>query len=309
MRIGITGSTGFIGTYLTKYLSDKNHSILAFIRSKEQSMTFNKHNIENFIGDLNSPNDCQNFVNKIDIIIHLAHSSTPLSETKDIAKELSLNTNPSLNLLEAIKKSGQKKHLIYSSSGGTIYGKAEEGESFTEESPCNPLSAYGIQKNTIEDYIKMYDKLGCLTYSILRISNPYGVLLPTDRKQGLIGVVLNRILNKKTVQIYGDINNVRDYVHLNDMCKAFELAITEKKSNTYNIGSSTGYSVNKIINMIEEHLEIKSEKEFINNEETKNLCKSIVLDISKAKKELDWTPQIKIEEGLKQLCQEVKSLM
>lgn len=301
MKIGITGATGFLGSYLVEYLKDKKYPVLSMTR-KAQKLN---EGVEYFVGDLISKADCRDFVNKVDVIIHLAHSSTPMTSDKDIASDLTLSLTPSLNLLEAIKESGKKCHLIYASSGGTVYGKGKDKIPFKETDFCSPICSYGVQKYTIENYIKIYAEQGFLTSTILRISNPYGVLLPSNRKQGLIGVVLNRLLNKEKVQIFGDPANIRDYVHLDDMSRAFELSLNKRGFNIFNIGSGEGYSVSEVLEIIEKHTNIVMEKEFAEMDEAKRLCDWVVLDISSAKKELNWEPRIKLEEGLGKLCEQI----
>ena len=145
-----------------------------------------------------------------------------------------------------------------------------------------------------------------LTATSLRIGNPYGVLLPSERMQGLIGVVLNQTLHRQPVKIYGDPNNVRDYIHLEDMCRMFELVIHKQSSfEVYNVGSGKGYSVNQILDLIEKFTGVSMIKEVSQTSQATNQLPSwTVLDIKKSYENLSWEPLIELEQGLAALCEQ-----
>ncbi len=303
MNIGITGATGFLGSYLIDYLINKgNYNIKAL----SQIPVKKTNNINWQIGDLNSQYDCENFIQDVDVLVHLAHNNnSPITSNNDIISDASLNLIPNLKLLESIKKSGRKIHIVYLSSGGAVYGNSSNKIPFKETDNCSPLSSYGIQKLLMENYLRLWASQKYITSNVLRVSNPYGVLLPSNRKQGLIGVVLNKIKNNEPVQIFGNPDNVRDYIHLEDMCSAIESTFNNKNYfEIYNIGSGTGQSVNNILNLIENHLDQSIKKEYIDLK-TNTLTDWNTLDVNKAQKELSWGPEIDIENGLKNLCNEV----
>ena len=301
MNIGITGGAGFLGSYLLKYLlKNSTHKIQALTRKPQE---FNDENLTWIIGDLTSESDCAKLIANSDVLIHLAHSNAPLSSS-DILSDAGLNITPNLTLLESIKKLGKKIHLIYISTGGAIYGHTNNYTPLKETDICQPNSSYAIQKLTMENYIRMWSDFSYITSAILRVSNPYGVLLPSKRKQGLIGVALNTLLKGETFKIYGNPENIRDYIHLEDMCKAIECSLSRKNNfDILNIGSGEGHSVNDILNNLEQFTGKKFKKEYINNENTKNLIDWNILDINKAKLELNWTPEIAFNDGLKALCE------
>jgi len=302
MNVGIIGATGFLGSYLADYLcGTTKYNIHGFTR--KPMLNKNNYNINWMIGNLSSEYDCKEFIKNVDIIIHLAHSNTPLTSNNDVISDVNLNLIPTITLLESIKKYGKKIHLIYASSGGAIYGQSKDRIPFKESCLCTPTSSYGIQKLVAENYIRLWAEKSLLTATILRISNPYGILLPTDRKQGLIGVVLSKLIKNAPQQIYGDSNNIRDYIHLEDMSKAFEQAIENRSDyDIFNIGSGNGYSVNDIFSLIEKFTSIKIQKEYIKNDNFNKLSDWVVLDTVKAKKILNWTSSITLEIGLKKLC-------
>jgi len=305
MTIGITGANGFLGLYLSDFLTNAGHDVLAMDLSATHMQYHVGKGRRIHVGNLQSRKECDTLVEKTDLIIHLAHSSTPLSTCTNVAQDLIENLTPSLNLIESIKQSGKDVRLLYASSGGTVYGKQTRHIPFSETDACSPACSYGIQKYTIEKYISCYSHMGDLCSTIFRISNPYGVLLPSSRKQGLIGVVLNRIKNGEPIQIYGDPENVRDYIHLDDFCRAILSCIETQCNGVYNIGSGHGVSVNKVLGIIESCLGAEIKREYVSNEQTKNLCEWAILDISKAECELGWKPQIEFRQGLEAMCHEL----
>lgn len=304
MIIGITGATGFLGSYFVDYLLNiGNYNIKALTRNPAK---INK-DINWFVGDLSSQFDCDKFIQDVDIIIHFAHNNnSQIISNNDVISDAGLNLVPNLTLLESIKKKGRKIHFIYISSGGGIYGKSANKIPFKETDCCNPFSSYGIQKLTMENYLRLWAAQEYLTSAVLRVSNPYGVLLPSNRKQGLIGVVLNKIIRGEVVQIFGNPDNVRDYIHLKDMSKAIEQAFNLQGGfEIYNIGSGQGVSVNEVLNLIEKYSGKKMKREYLEDKNAQILPDWNVLDITKAKENLSWQPEIIFEQGLKSLCEEV----
>ena len=112
------------------------------------------------------------------------------------------------------------------------------------------------------------------------------------------------MLKGSPIQIYGDPRNVRDYVHLDDMARAFERAlVTDNSCEIYNVGSGVGYSVDDVMNKLESFMGMKGRREYIDNSVTANLCKWSVLNIAKAEETLGWVPSISFDTGLKALCE------
>lgn len=308
MKIGITGASGFLGSYLLKYLSlKKQYKIYALTRTVSPQKLDMCEGIIWSKGDLVSPQDCLDFVKDLDVIVHLAHTNTPLTSNRDITSDALLNLTATLNLLQAIISHKSQPHLIYASSGGAVYQQSHSKIPFKESDPCEPLSSYGILKCTMEQYLRMSVLQGDLTATSLRIGNPYGVLLPLERMQGLIGVALNQILHQQPVKIFGDPNNVRDYIHLEDMCRIFELAIHHPSGfDVYNVGSGVGYSVNQILDLLEQITNYQVIRSIQPSTQMSSYLPSwIVLDITKAKQELGWQPTITFEQGLKTLCEKI----
>jgi UDP-glucose 4-epimerase len=297
MNIGITGAAGYLGTYLTKYFSkSREHNIYGLTRDLDK---VNINNINWIIGDLSFEKTCKELIEKSDVIIHLAHTNSPINSNQDFYTDTIINLIPNLMFLEKIRKSNKDIHIVYASSGGAIYENSNPSEKNVENSYPQPSSSYGVQKLTMEHYIRLTCQRSNITSNILRISNLYGLLLPEDRKQGLIGVAFNKIISNKKVQIFGNPNNVRDYVHIKDVSVAFEKAIVQKKGfSLFNIASGESYSVVEVIDLIKEITNIDIKIEYIDIDDSDNLVRDVSLDISNANKNLDWRPIYKLKDGL-----------
>jgi UDP-glucose 4-epimerase len=306
MNVGITGASGFIGSYLLDFLMRKSElRVKAIARTLSHSSDPFGGRVAWMKGDLNSPADCVDFVRDLDVVIHLAHTNTPLTSNRDFAGDAQANLVPSLNLLKAIKDARLCPHLIYSSSGGAVYGLANglRRECLKETDPCVPTTSYGIQKLAFESYLRMATDEGWIHATALRIGNPYGVLLPPERMQGFIGVALHQVLCGQPIKIFGDPGNIRDYVHLEDLCRFF-LAILKGREafRIYNIGSGRGHSVEEILNLLEKITGREVIREtFHYSESDKRLAPWVVLSVEKAAAELGWNPETDLVEGLREL--------
>ncbi|HPZ08747.1 MAG TPA: NAD-dependent epimerase/dehydratase family protein [Candidatus Eremiobacteraeota bacterium] len=308
MNIGITGASGFIGSYLLKYLTgNKNYTIHALSRGMTCPLPLEQDQIIWKKGDICSRQTCEEFIKDLDVLIHLAHTNIPLNSNNDLPFDALLNLIPTLNLLEAIRKYRRGIHIIYTSSGGAVYGPSTDRKPFREMDKCLPLSSYGIQKLMAEYYLRLWAGKSFLSTTVLRIGNPYGILLPYERRQGLIGIALNQVIKKQPVYIFGNPDNVRDYIHLEDLCRLIEKSFVKYKPfEIFNVGSGQGYSVNEVLSLLETYSGRKIEKKIITIENDTDLTDWVVLDITKAREELSWEPEITIEHGLQLLWRDLE---
>jgi UDP-glucose 4-epimerase len=206
---------------------------------------------------------------------------------------------PTLTLLEAVRGARTRPHLVFASSGGTVYGTGTGRRPLRENDNCLPQSSYGIQKLAAEHYLRVAAEHGWLTAMVLRIGNPYGVLLPPERLQGLIGTAVSQLRARLPIRVFGNLANVRDYVHLTDTCRAFELALERREPfDVVNIGSGEAFSVADILGLIEDLEGAPVDVELERRAAAHDLPSWVVLDIRKARRTLGWSPEITLRDGL-----------
>jgi UDP-glucose 4-epimerase len=308
--VGMTGATGFIGDYLLRSLVSTGRCEIRALSRSPTDLAATRQGVVWQRGDLSSGRDCDTFVSDLDAVIHLAHANTPLSSLRDWASDALLNLTPTLNLIEALRGQRRRIDLVFASSGGAIYGSRNHLAPFSESDPTNPQSPYGVVKLTIENYLRLAAEEGWLRVSVLRIGNPYGTLLLPERRQGLIGVAMNQVLRGKPVPIYGRPQNVRDYVHLNDVVRIVEICLEPKwPFEIFNVGSGHGVSTEDIVALIEKTIDVPvARREVLGVVDADRLPSWVVLDIQKATETLGWSPQTSLSDGIRRLYRENKRL-
>jgi len=298
MRIAITGATGLIGCAAQKALMQAGgHDLTLLYRNTPPDTETQARWIK---GDLSDLALCEALVQGQEVIMHLAHEGTPLMRGNDLVSDAVVNLLPSLQLLQAIEKNGCSPHVIYISSGGAVYGTTLDHHPAKEEDSCSPSLIYGIQKLTIEHYLRAAAEKGILRLTILRVSNAYGGLLPPLRMQGLIGTSVARATMGLPLRLFGNPENIRDYVHVADVAQALLLALNHPYSfDIFNIGSGKKTSVIEILSLIRKisGSDLPIQREELPEQQTLPDC--CLLDVAKAAKKLGWRATLDLEEGIR----------
>ena len=295
----VLGASGFLGSHLVHHLLCTGWHVNAFDRIIAPNPLITADLLDSytsFPGNFFETPDLMQALEGCDVCFHLISTSLPKTSNENPLKDVQQTLEGSLTLLECIRNSNVHK-IIYSSSGGTVYG-IPQTQYIREDQPTEPLCSYGIVKLAFEKYLALYRNLYGLDYTILRISNPYGPLQRTEAAQGVIGVFLGKILRNESLTIWGDGTVVRDYLHVSDVARAFVLAAqTNTHNKIFNIGSGVGESLNTIINLLRS---ITGMSISVNYEKGRIFdVPYSVLDITKAGAELGWSPILNLEEGLR----------
>jgi len=206
------------------------------------------------------------------------------------------NLVPTLRLLDLMRDMGTKK-IVYLSSGGTVYGPPKIIPT-SEDHPLQPINSYGIVKATIERYLTMYRDLYDLSPVSIRASNPYGERQGHSGVQGVISTFLNQAVTGEDLEIWGDGEVVRDYLHVADLARACVLAGEANYCGPVNIGSGKGQSLNDIV----EILRTVADQDFkVTYKPARPIdVRTSVLDVSLAKSEFDWSASITLSTGISQ---------
>lgn len=291
----MVGGVGFIGSHLVDLLIDSGHEVIVL----DDLSTGSPDNINpkaTFIkGNATNKRVVHEAMEDVGYVFHLA-ALPRIPRSIDEPKETHMaNVVATIVLLNEAKKRNIER-FIYSSSS-SVYGKQRKHK-MKESMIPNPLSPYALQKWQSEQYCMMYHQLFGVPTIRLRYFNVYG---PRQVEEGAYSLVIGKFMRQKRdgkmMTIFGDGTQTRAYTHVLDVARANYLAMTKGTiGDVYNIGTTKETSVNEIAKLLmggAEYIVPNPRAEF----EEQRKC----ANIQKAKKELGWTPNISIHEGIQWL--------
>jgi UDP-glucose 4-epimerase len=232
---------------------------------------------------------------KIDVVNHLAAQMDVRRSVSDPKFDASVNVVGGLNLFESAKKHRVKK-IIFSSTGGAIYGEQDYFPA-DEEHPTRPLSPYGITKLCTEKYLYFYNAVYGMNYVILRYANIYGPRQNPHGEAGVVAIFCNKMLKGEQPVINGDGKQTRDYAFVADVVKANVAALQYNGSNIYNIGTGIETDVNKLFLELRSHLNPSCPEQHAPAKAGEQ--QRSVISSKKIESDLGWKPTVQLEEGLR----------
>lgn len=234
----------------------------------------------------------------VDVIHHFAWNTIPATANADPVADLSGNVAATLRLLEAMRRRPDPPRLVFASSGGTVYGKLRQIP-VTEAHPLAPITAYGAAKAAVELYMGYYRALYGLDCRVGRVANPFGAGQDVGRGQGAATVFLHRALANQPIEIWGDGEVIRDYIHIADAAAGLvRLAGAPRTDHAwiFNLASGHGVSLNGIIAELEARLERRLH--VVRQPGRVFDVPVSVLDVSLARDVLGWAPRLSFAEGI-----------
>ncbi len=231
-------------------------------------------------------------------LLHLAWSTLPA--TAELSPSKWQSDLPYLErLLHALagQPTNRRPHLVFFSSGGTVYGNAP-GRPNIETDPCRPIGWYGRGKLAAEKLIETHAARAGLKCTILRISNPYGYPVPKSRAQGLIPHALRCAVDAQPLTLWGDGTARKDFLHYTDFLSALDQVIAHPCPGTYNLGAGESHSVREVITLAEIHtgrpVPLRSTPAPAWDVHDSRL------NVSRFMTATGWRPQITLTEGIRQ---------
>jgi dTDP-glucose 4,6-dehydratase len=302
-KILVTGGAGFIGSNLVHFLQDQsilNSEPLEITVLDSLTYAGNLENLSNlpeqskmkFVhGDVRDWNLVEDLVDRSDAVYHLAAESHVDRSITHPGIFIETNVQGSLNILESCRKYSKRLVLV---STDEVYGSLDEG--FADESfPLNPSSPYSASKASADLLAIAFHKTYGLDVVITRCSNNYG---PRQYPEKLIPQTIMKILKKNRIPVYGNGQNVRDWIHVQDHCSGLTLAMSKgQPGKIYNFGD-----VDKITNidLVEQLLSIMGEPreliEFVDDRLGHDFRYAINASLSI--KELGWLPKENLHSSL-----------
>jgi dTDP-glucose 4,6-dehydratase len=313
----VTGGAGFIGSNFVIYMLNKYSDIkvinldkLTYAGNLENLKSIENNSNHIFVeGDICDKNIVNDLFQKYDIdyVVNFAaesHVDRSIREPEIFAMTNILGT---VNLLNASKNAWEtkegwvegKKYLQVSTD--EVYGSLGETGHFVETTPLDPHSPYASSKTGADLMVKAYFDTFKMPVNITRCSNNYG---PYQFPEKLIPLLINNCLNHKDLPVYGDGLNVRDWLYVEDHCKAIDMVINSGiLGQAYNIGGHNERTNIQIVKTVIEYINENVDKEVTENlikyvEDRKGHDKRYGIDPTKIKEELGWYPETTFEVGI-----------
>lgn len=305
MKILVTGVAGFIGSKVAEMLLDQGKEVLGVdnlndyydIRLKNWRLDRLKKNFNfKFVKmDIESLAEVEDLFasGEIESVINLAARAGVRYSMIDPFVYMRTNAIGTLNILECMRKSGVKKIVLASTS--SLY--AGQPMPFSETLPVNsPISPYAASKKSAEVMSYTYHYLYDLDVTVLRYFTVYG---PAGRPDMVIFKFINNIIEGRPIKVNGDGEQKRDFTYVDDIARGTVLALKSVGYEIINLGGGLeSFSLNYLIKKIEEYTEKKAIIQYADF--PKADIKATLADGNKAKEILEWKPEIKFDDGLKQ---------
>jgi CDP-paratose 2-epimerase len=329
----VTGGAGFIGSNYTQRLLQRGEKVTIFDNLARGGAPRNiewlkkqvgENSFELIVGDVKDEKKITSAAKTADVILHLAGQVAVTTSVTNPRADFEANALGTFNTLEAARASGKNPIFIYASTN-KVYGGMEEVELYEEPTrwrykdlingcpetqPLDFHSPYGVSKGAGDQYVRDYFRMYGLNTVVFRQSCIYGQRQFGIEDQGWVAWFIIAAVLGKDITVYGDGKQVRDILHVNDLMNAYDLAIEKidiAKGQIYNMGGGPDNVMSiwaefgpKLEKYIGESIEVAR------GDWRPGDQKVFYADISKAKKELGWQPNINVERGVQMLFEWVK---
>ncbi|MFN2544205.1 MAG: SDR family NAD(P)-dependent oxidoreductase [Actinomycetota bacterium] len=309
----VTGGAGFIGSHVCDRMLAEGHRVVAVddlstgrianlgeARGYGKEFTF--YNMDVRAEGLRTLFER----NRPEIVMHLAAQSGVRPSVEDPQHDAAVNILGTLNVLECAVHSGVRK-VLYAASGGSLYGEPRKlPVKETAALGSRPLSPYAISKKVVEDYLRFYQRYRGLDFTALALANVYGPRQDPTGEAGVIAVFSAKMLEGESPTIFGDGNQTRDFVFVDDVVHAFSLAHERGSGRLINVGTGLETSVNGLYRMMSEVTGFSGQPLF--GPQAQGELRRIALDIGLAQEALTWHPWTHLEDGLKETVAHIRGL-
>ncbi len=293
MRAAVTGGAGFIGSHVVDALverGDEVHVVDNFATGRRENLNAAAAVHEQDIREPLSP-----LFGEIrpELVVHLAAQADVGTSVERPLFDADVNVLGTVNVLEAARS--HDAQLIFSSTGGAIYGECERPA--REEDERRPLSPYGTAKLAAEEYLATWNRLYGTRHVALRFANVYGPRQLPKLEGGVVAIFADRLRAGERVTIFGDGEQTRDYVYVGDVVAAVLAAAGRDGGGVFNVGTGAETSVNELFEACRRVAAVEAEATHA-PARAGDVLRS-VLDVTRAERELGWRPRTRLEEGLR----------
>jgi UDP-glucose 4-epimerase len=309
MRTLVTGGAGFIGSTLVDRLLHDGHSVdvvdnfssgslrnLELAHSHGDALRMIEIDIRDpSFGELISTGD-------FEVIFHLAAQPSVVSSMENPVLDADVNVMGSLRLIDAARSSGVRK-IVFAASGGTLYGDVPVERLPARESyPYQPTSPYGLSKMIVVHYLKMYRELYGLDFTALALANVYGPRQDPHGEAGVVAIFSDLIASGRVPNVFGDGEQTRDFVYVDDVVDAFVRAANQTGSaEVINVGTGVETSVNVMLEHLSKAFDVPMNANYLPAREGELQRSSLAA--SKAETILSWSAKIPIATGVRRIVE------
>jgi dTDP-glucose 4,6-dehydratase len=303
LKVLVTGGSGFIGSNFIRYLL-KNHSDVRIVNLDKLTYASNPESLSDvasdsrysFVrGDIAVRSDVEPlFKSGLDAVVNFAAETHVDRSIEDASPFVRTNIEGTRTLLEVARQFpvGRFVHI----STDEVYGSAPKGQSFTEEAHLDPRSPYAASKAAADHFISAYANTYGIPAVLLRCTNNYG---PYQYPEKLIPLMIANAKEGKSLPVYGDGMQERDWLYVEDYCRAIDSTLEKAKPGAiYNVSGGTPQANLKIVRTILAHLN-KPESLISYVDDRPGHDRRYALDSSKIRRELGWEPRVSFEEGIR----------
>jgi UDP-glucose 4-epimerase len=321
----ITGGCGFIGTALIKnFFRDDHYRIRVLdnlsVGSREDlsrvcnfkeisinnlssdytglssvNIPLSSETVQLLVGDIRDPETCLMSARDIDVIVHLAANTGVLPSVENPRADMEANVIGTLNVLEAARQMSVKR-FVFASSGAPA-GEVEPP--IHEEIAPHPVSPYGASKLAGEGYCSAYYRTFGIKTVVLRFGNVYGS--GSSHKSSVVAKFIRQGLKGETCEIYGDGEQTRDFIYVDDLVDAIlKAALFDSGGEIFQIATSKEHTVNEVAKILKEELGQKGAAvHLVHSSPRKGDVRRNFSDTAKARKFLGWQAEVDLREGIK----------
>ena len=302
----VTGGAGFVGSHVVDAYLGAGYRVVVLDDLSSGKRSNLRDDVPFYEADLNDPSVVE--ILRSEDVRWINHHAAQIDVRRSVADpghDARINIQGLLHLLEAAVETGVEG-VVFVSSGGVVYGEPDElpvGETY----PKGPLSPYGVSKLASEYYLYYYHRVHGLPYVALRYGNVYGPRQDPHGEAGVIAIFSGLLLEGKTPTIFGDGEQVRDYVYVGDVAQANLRAQGQLEGGlsppqavdepAYNVGTGAGTSVNELFRQLASITGFDGRPDY--GAERAGELRRIYLEIDKAEREIDWCPETSMEDGLR----------
>jgi UDP-glucose 4-epimerase len=312
VRALVTGGAGFIGSTLVDRLLAEGHPV-DVVDDLSTGTLANLADARAAAGgaltihqlDLREPEAVDLIARRRpEVVFHLAAQADVRVSVERPAFDAEVNIVGSLNVLQGAVRAGVSR-VVFAASGGTLYGDPDPAElPLRESTPHWPLSPYGVSKKSVIDYLVAFRTLHALEFAALALANVYGPRQDPHGEAGVVAIFAQRLLDGAPVTIYGDGDQTRDFVYVDDVVDAFVRAATRGGGLVCNIGTGAETSVNALYHAMADAAGEARPPAYA--PERPGELRRNALDIERAGIQLGWRPWTSLSDGTRAVLDAVR---